>query len=55
MLKDVPLIEQTLKNKEVAISFAAFRTMNEYYYRDTTMFREFMKELGWIRTINHLM
>ena len=29
-----PFNEQTLKNKEIAISYAAFRTMNEYYYSD---------------------
>ncbi|CAD5275837.1 MULTISPECIES: vanadium-dependent haloperoxidase [unclassified Imperialibacter] len=41
-----PADEQTLKNKEVAISYAAFRAMNEYYFSDETMFRDFMKELG---------
>ena len=38
--------EHTLKNKEVAISYAAFRTMNEYYYSDTALFRKFMLKLG---------
>ncbi|MEQ8413893.1 MAG: vanadium-dependent haloperoxidase [Imperialibacter sp.] len=41
-----PAYEQTLKNKEVAISYAAFRAMNEYYFSDEPMFRDFMKELG---------
>ncbi|MEQ8689117.1 MAG: vanadium-dependent haloperoxidase [Imperialibacter sp.] len=41
-----PADEQTLKNKEVAISYAAFRAMNEYYFSDEPMFRDFMKELG---------
>jgi hypothetical protein len=48
-LRDVerrPVNERTLKDKEVAISYAAFRAMSEYYYKDTVMFREFMKELG---------
>ncbi len=48
-LKEVerrPENEQTLKNKEVAISYAAYRAMNEYYYSDSTLFREFMVELG---------
>tara|TARA_R110002051_G_scaffold48308_2_gene95372 strand:- start:124961 stop:126415 length:1455 start_codon:yes stop_codon:yes gene_type:complete len=41
-----PLEEHTLSNKEIAISYAAFGTMKEYYYSDTDMFREFMVELG---------
>ncbi|WP_088340368.1 vanadium-dependent haloperoxidase [Robiginitalea sediminis] len=42
----VPEAERTLENKEVAISYAALRAMNEYYYSDSTLFRDFMKELG---------
>ncbi|MEH6407690.1 MAG: vanadium-dependent haloperoxidase [Leeuwenhoekiella sp.] len=38
--------ESTLSNKEIAISYAAFGTMKEYYYSDTELFSEFMKELG---------
>ena len=30
-----PLAEQTLSNKEIAISYAAFGVMKEYYYSDT--------------------
>ncbi len=41
-----PPDEQTLQNKEIAISYAAFRAMNEYYYSDKTLFKDFMKELG---------
>lgn len=41
-----PDSEQTLKNKEIAISYAAFRAMNEYYYSDSTIFEQFMKEHG---------
>lgn len=41
-----PTAEQTLKNKEVAISFAAFGAMNEYYYSDKALFTQFMIELG---------
>ncbi|MEA1784820.1 vanadium-dependent haloperoxidase [Arenibacter sp. GZD96] len=41
-----PNKEHTLRNKEIAISYAAFRTMNEYYYSDSSMFSEFMKQLG---------
>ncbi|HHP7241899.1 MAG TPA: vanadium-dependent haloperoxidase [Cyclobacteriaceae bacterium] len=38
--------EQTLKNKEIAISYASYRAMNEYYYSDKSVFTDFMKELG---------
>jgi hypothetical protein len=38
--------EHTLKNKEIAISYAAYRTMNEYYYSDKELFTDFMIELG---------
>ncbi|MGB3146101.1 MAG: vanadium-dependent haloperoxidase [Maribacter sp.] len=38
--------EQTLSNKEIAISYAAYRAMNEYYYSDKELFTDFMKELG---------
>ncbi|PIB27361.1 haloperoxidase [Maribacter sp. 4U21] len=41
-----PLDEQILRNKEIAISYAAFGTMKEYYYSDTEMFKKFMRELG---------
>jgi hypothetical protein len=41
-----PAAEHTLKNKEIAISYAAFRTMNEYYFSDEQMFADFMTELG---------
>ena len=41
-----PLSEQKLSNKEIAISFAAFRTMSEYYYSDKVLFENFMKALG---------
>ena len=48
-LQDVdrrPTNEQSLKNKEIAISYAAFRAMNEYYYSDKKLFEEFMTNLG---------
>lgn len=41
-----PAEDHTLKNKEIAISYAAFGAMNEYYYSDSLLFREFMIELG---------
>jgi uncharacterized protein DUF6851/vanadium-dependent haloperoxidase-like protein len=39
-----PSNEHSLKNKEIAISFAAFRAMNEYYFSDAALFANFMKE-----------
>jgi len=41
-----PLVEHSLKNKEIAISYAAYRTMLEYYFSDSTMLRERMIEFG---------
>lgn len=41
-----PKEEQTLRNKEIAISYAAFRAMNEYYFSDKELFANFMVELG---------
>lgn len=41
-----PSDEQTLKNKEIAISYAAYKAMNEYYYSDQELFTNFMVELG---------
>lgn len=48
-LQDVerrPEAERLLLNKEIAISYAAFRAMNEYYYSDKELFANYMKELG---------
>ena len=39
------LNEQNLKNKEIAISYAAFRVMNEFYFSDKELFANFMKQL----------
>ncbi|UZH54506.1 vanadium-dependent haloperoxidase [Salinimicrobium tongyeongense] len=41
-----PLNERSLKNKEIAISYAAYRAMSEYYYSDVELFSNFMIELG---------
>ncbi len=41
-----PLAEQKLANKEIAISYAAYGAMMEYYYSDKELFRNFMFELG---------
>ncbi len=39
-----PVEEHTLRNKEIAISYAAFRAMSEYYYTDKALFEAFMLE-----------
>lgn len=41
-----PEAERHLKNKEVAISYAAYRAMLEYFYSDSTYLREQMVGLG---------
>ena len=42
-----PMEERQLKNKEIAISFAALRTLQEYYPADSTIFEQFMDSLGF--------
>ena len=42
-----PASERTLKNKEIAISYAAYRAMNEYYFSDSMLFRKTMTDLGF--------
>ena len=41
-----PKEEHTLENKQIAISYAAYRAMSEYYFSDKALFTDFMKELG---------
>ncbi len=40
-----PASEQTLENKEIAISYAAYRAISEYYYTDSVLYWQFMEEL----------
>lgn len=42
----VPEEKRTIQNKEIAISYAAYRTMLEYFYSDSTMLRNKMKSFG---------
>lgn len=42
-----PASERTERNKEIAISYAAFRILSEYYFSDTSSFREYMVSLGF--------
>jgi hypothetical protein len=39
--------EQILKNKEIAISFAAYRALCEYYYSDSLLFKKEMIDMGF--------
>jgi hypothetical protein len=41
-----PASERTLKNKEIAISYAAYRSMLTYYFADSVLLRERMLDLG---------
>src|SRR5688572_18273330 len=41
-----PASEHTLKNKEIAISYAAYKTMREYYFSDSVLLRNKMIEFG---------
>jgi hypothetical protein len=42
-----PESEQTLSNKEKAISYAAFYALNEYFYSDSAIFDQFMDSIGF--------
>lgn len=42
-----PAEAHMLANREEAISYAAYRTMCEYYYTDSLLFKGFMNELGY--------
>lgn len=42
---DRPIEEHTLTNREIAISYATFRALNEYFYSDSLLFRDFMEQL----------
>lgn len=46
-VKRRPGAERTLKNKEIAISYAAYRTMMEYYAADSVLLTNKMKEFGF--------
>ncbi|GAA3570040.1 vanadium-dependent haloperoxidase [Snuella lapsa] len=41
-----PKNKRTLKNKEIAVSYAAYRALSEYYYSDSVMFKNKMIKLG---------
>jgi hypothetical protein len=41
-----PSVDRTLQNKEIAISYAAYRVMLHYYFSDSTLLRKRMTEFG---------
>src|SRR5882672_10547525 len=41
-----PVSERSLKNKKIAVSYAAYRAMREYYFSDSTLLRTKMTEFG---------
>jgi hypothetical protein len=43
----VPVNNRSLKNKEAAISYAAYKMMRTYFYSDSVMLRNKMKEFGF--------
>ncbi len=43
----VVVSERTLKNKETAISYAAYKMMRTYFYSDSVLLRDKMKEFGF--------
>jgi hypothetical protein len=49
-----PKAEMTLANKEKAISYAAHKTMCEYFFTDKPMFDKLMKKLGYDPNNNSL-
>ncbi|WP_242118188.1 vanadium-dependent haloperoxidase [Aestuariivivens sediminicola] len=42
-----PKNERTIRNKEIAVSYAAYRALCEYYYSDSTLFKNKMIKLGY--------
>lgn len=42
-----PAAERTIKNKEKAISYAAYRAMMEYFFSDSVMLKKKMTEFGF--------
>ena len=42
-----PATARTLKNKEIAISYAAYRAMLEYYFADSVLLKKQMIQLGF--------
>jgi hypothetical protein len=39
-------VDRTLNNKEIAVSYAAYRALSKYFYSDKKIFYDFMIELG---------
>jgi len=43
----VPEELQNIRNKEAAVSYAAYEALQEYYYSDSARFREYLLSLGY--------
>ncbi len=41
-----PAIERSIRNKEIAVSYAAYRTLKNYYFSDSTLLRNTMLGFG---------
>jgi hypothetical protein len=46
-IERAPESEQIISNKEIAVSYAAYRTLCEYYYSDSNYFAGIMNDLGY--------
>jgi hypothetical protein len=46
-VKRTPASQHTLKNKETAISYAAYRAMMEYFISDSLLLRKTMRDMGY--------
>ncbi|NBC24896.1 MAG: phosphatase PAP2 family protein [Bacteroidetes bacterium] len=44
----IPPENQILDHKEAAVSYAAYEALKEYYYSDSTRFRDYMVSLGFV-------
>jgi hypothetical protein len=49
-----PVEERTYENKEMAISYAIYKTAMEYFYTDTALLTDFMVSLGYDPNNNNL-
>ncbi len=53
-IERVPTESRSLANKREAISYAAYRAMNEYYFSDSLIWKKRMQEMGYDPTNNSL-
>ena len=53
-LNQIPKKEGSLRDKEIAISYAAYRTLTEYYYSDSLYFKDKLTQLGLSTDLSQL-